>query len=313
MLGRIFLGCLFLLLIAACTPETATIPAPASTVGLPSITSTETATPASKSESSPLPSETEAPLATFEPTFTSTSAIPLPLLAFPTVTATDVPQPEAQTGAIQFYKPGPMSWVTSPVGFYGYAIPGFNDKGLIELYGEDGSVLNSEILQLSTAYKWAFFSWKLSFETRGAGELSRLSLSTRDQYGRLTALRALHLLLLPAGPEIINPAEELVERCILDAPIAGKRIAGGKVEVSGEMLAYNYLPLKLELIGIDGSILGSQAIAIPPGQAGKYFQFRIDILYSVRVSTAARLTISQADDSIPGTMYLYSQEITLNP
>jgi hypothetical protein len=171
-----------------------------------------------------------------------------------------------QSAAIQFYLPGPMSRVTSPVTFAGYAVPGFYHKGLIELYGEDGSLLASEILQLNTDYKWAYFSWSLSFEARGAGELGRLSLSTRDQYARLTAVQSVHLLLLPDGGEIINPSGSLMERCVITAPIAGKRISGGTVSVSGEMQPYNDLPLVVELIDRNGTSLGSVLVPILPGQ-----------------------------------------------
>jgi hypothetical protein len=248
-----------------------------------------------------------------EPVQTETPAPLLPTLANPTVPATSIAPPAAQTGTIQFYKPGPMSRVTTPVTFYGYAVPGYNHKGLIELYGEDGSLLDYEIIQLNTDYKWAFFSWSLAFDVRGAGELGRLSLSTRDQYGRLTAVSSVHLLLLSEGPEIINPADSLAERCVIESPEAGKRVSGGIVQVSGEMQSYNSLPLIVELITREGSSLGSQLVPITPGQEGTYAKFRVDIPYSVQASTTVLLTVRQSDDRIAGTMYLYSQEITLNP
>ncbi len=206
-----------------------------------------------------------------------------------------------------------MSQVTSPVHFYGYAVPGYNDKGLIQLHGEDGSLLASEVLQLNTAYKWAFFSWSLPFEVRGAGELGRLSLSTRDQYGRLTALQSVHLLLLPDGFEIINPPGSLAERCVIESPVAGKRISGGTVTVSGEMQPYNSLPLVVELVARDGSSLGTSLVSIGSGQVGTFIAFQVDIPYSVTTYTPVLLTVYQNDDRIGGTMYLYSQEIYLNP
>jgi hypothetical protein len=237
----------------------------------------------------------------------------LPTLTNPTAPATSFPPPEAQSAAIQFYVPGPMSQVTSPVHFYGYAIPGYNDKGRIQLYGEDGALLDSEVLQLNTAYKWAFFSWSLPFEVRGAGELGRLSLSTRDQYGRLTALQSVHLLLLPNGSEVVNPPGSLAERCVIESPVAGKRISGGNVSVSGEMQPYNSLPLVVELVARDGSSLGSSLVSVNPGQAGTFIAFQVDIPYSVTTYNPVLLTVSQNDDRIGGTMYLYSQEIYLNP
>jgi hypothetical protein len=213
---------------------------------------------------------------------------------------------------IQFYSPGPLSRVTSPVRFYGYAVPGHDSQGVIELIGEDGALLASELLQLNTSYKWAFFSWSLGFKTRGAGELARLTLTTRDEYGRRTAVQSVHLILLPDGMEVINPPGDLSERCVIESPAVGKRISGGTVLVSGEMRPYNSLPLLVELIAGDGTVLASQLVPLPNAN-GLYVPFQAELAYSVSKFTPVLLAVSQPDDRIGGTMYLYSQEINLNP
>ncbi len=306
---------LFTALVTACSPAVTVLPTPTSTQSplVPSWTTAPSATFTPEPPTATLPLPSPEPSSTQTLTPSATPATPLPTLFIPTASLTNLPLPAAQSSAIQFYTPGPLSQVTSPVRFFGYAVPGYNSKGLIELYGEDGSVLDSEVLQLNTVYRWAFFNWSLSFQARGAGELGRLSLSTRDQYGRLTAVQSLHLLLFPDGNEIINPPGSLAERCLLIAPLPGKRLSGGIVPVEGEMQAYNSLPLTVELVGRDGSILASQLVAVPSGQVGKAFAFRVEIPYIVTRSTPVLLTVRQADDRIPGTLYLYTQEITLNP
>ncbi|MBI4733083.1 MAG: hypothetical protein HY781_13340 [Chloroflexi bacterium] len=313
MQSRTSLTCLLLAALTACVPAVSTPPAPTASLGLPTVTQAETATITPELPSPAPPSVDLSPSPTAELLPTEPTMPTLPTLANPTMQATSIPQPETQSGVIQLFTPGPMSQVTSPVHFYGYAVPGYDDKGLIELYGEDGSLLASEILQLNTDYKWAFFSWSLPFDVRGAGELGRLTLSTRDQYGRLTAIQSVHLLLLPDGLEIINPPGSLAERCVIESPEAGKRITGGTVSVSGEMLPFNSLPLIVELVARDGSSLGSQLVSVSPGQEGAYLSFRVDMIYTVTVSTPVLLTVRQSDDRIGGTMYLYSQEIILNP
>lgn len=257
------------------------------------------------------PTSTPSPF--IEITSTATYSPPLPTLAAPTQQATSIPLPETAAAAIQFYSPGPLSRVTSPVKFYGYSISGYGSRGVIELFGEDGTLLADELLQLNTAFKWAFFYWKLDFEARGAGELGRLSLSTRDQYGRLTALQSVHLILLPNSIEIINPPGDLSERCIIDAPLPGKYIRGGTVSVSGVMRPYNDSPLIVELVGRDGTVVGSQLVPIPPQSAGSYVPFTVDIVYTISSYISALLQVSQMDDRIGGMMYLYSQEVYLNP
>jgi hypothetical protein len=53
----------------------------------------------------------------------------------------------------------------------GYAIPGYGNRGRVSLYGEDGRLLDSKLLQLNTVYTWAYFYGTLNFETQGVGEL----------------------------------------------------------------------------------------------------------------------------------------------
>lgn len=318
MYRRFILTCFLLAALTACLPATPPPAEPTRTADLPAVSPAQPSPqPLAASLTPEIVSPTPPPLEatpTFPPvpTDTATPSTPLPSLAPPTAQPTSVPQPEAGSSAIQFYSPGPLSRVTSPVAFYGYAIPGHNNKGVIELIGEDGSLLASELLQLNTSYKWAFFSWSLPFETRGAGELARLTLTTRDEHGRLTAVQSVHLILLPGGLEVINPPDDLSERCVIESPVAGKRISGGTVSVSGEMRPYNSLPLVVELVASDGSVLASQLVPIQPNH-GYYVPFQAVLAYSVSEYTPVLLTVSQPDDRIGGTMYLYSQEINLNP
>jgi hypothetical protein len=264
---------------------------------------------------SPVPELTSAPVGTFtlEPTITATIP-PFPTSSFlPTLVATSIPQPVEGSAAIQIYDPGPLSKLVSPILLYGYAVPGYGYKGNASLYGEDGRVLDSELLQLNTANKWAYFNWTLSFEVQGAGELGRLSLSTQDEYERFTAVYSIHLILLPEGFSIVNPPGDFKERCVIEKPAAGFRIAGGTLTVAGEMRPFNDLPLVVELVDRAGTVLTALPVAIEPGSNDSYTPFLLTLPYSITRGTSARLTIYQPDERIPGTMYLYSQEVFLNP
>ena len=165
---------------------------------------------------------------------------------------------------IQFLGPGPLSKIVSPVRVYGYAVPGYHNKGTLELYGEDGHLLASQLLQLNTPYKWANFYWEMSFDINSVGELGRLTLSTQDEYGRVNAVNSVHLLLLSEGSSIINQPGNLKERCVIEQPAAGQRLAGGVLTVVGKMRPYNNLPLTVELVGRDGSVIGTQTVPISP-------------------------------------------------
>ena len=249
---------------------------------------------------------------TFEPTIAETPQ-PVPtLIPLATTALTAIPQPSADAGAIQIFGPGPQSKIVSPLNIYGYAIPGYKDKGRVDLYGEDGRLVASQILQLNTAYKWAYFYWPLPFKISSAGELGRLTMSTQDKYGRINALYSIHLLLLPEGSSIVTPPGNLRERCVIVQPVAGQRISGGVLSVSGKMLPFNNLPLTVQLIDRDGNVANSQLVALSAA-GDNYAPFRVDIPYRISKGTWELLVVSQFDDRIGGLMYLYSQEIFINP
>jgi hypothetical protein len=239
---------------------------------------------------------------------------PLPTLDLaPTPPPTDIPQPAAGSSAIQIYSPGPLSKVVSGLRAYGYALPGYDDRGRIELFGEDGRLLAWQNLQLLTSVRWAYFIWDVPFQTNAAGELGRLTVSTRDQYGRLTALNSVRLLLLSQGYPLLYPPGNLQERCVIELPLRGTRITGGRLLVEGEIRPYNGLPLSVELIARDGAVVGSQVLVVAPSPEDSYLPFRAEITYTVAAPTDALLTVSQPDDRVPGLMYVYTQPAFINP
>jgi hypothetical protein len=238
---------------------------------------------------------------------------PLPPLEPATLAATSIPQPTADSAAIQMLSPGPLSKIVSPLIVNGYAVPGYDDKGHLELYGEDGRLLASQLLQLNTPHKWALFYLELTFHSGSVGELGRLSLSTLDKYGRITAVNSVHLLLLSEGSSIVNPPGNLQERCVIEKPVVGQRVSGGILSVSGKMQPFNNLPLTAELISRDGQIIGTGLVPISTAPDGGYQSFRVDIPYRIPNASWVLLVVRQFDDRISGIMYLFSQEILLNP
>lgn len=318
----IFLTCTLLAFLTACVPGTATSSPLLTLTPILSVTSLPTEQPLEAATGTPtleavspteVHSSNPATTATLEPTIIET-IVPLPTIDLsPTQAATSISQPAVGSSVIQFFSPGPLSKLVSPVTLFGYAIPGYNNKGRVYLYGEDGRLLASELLQLNAAFTWAFFNLTLPFEIQAAGELARLTISTQDQYGRLIAVNSVHLILLSEGFSVINPPGDLKERLILNKPVPGRRIAGGTVTVAGEMRPFNSLPLVVELVGRDGNIIASKLVATSPTPDDSYVPFQIDMPYSISYGAWARLVIRQPDERIGGTMYLYSWEVYLSP
>ena len=312
MLSRLVRTCVLLAALTACARLVVTPPA------LPTLTPSPEAAVTLPPAASPTPqlvSPTPQPSPTIQIVVTpSQTRVPLPTLQLaPTAAPTAIPQPAAGSSAIQIFSPGPLSKIVSLVKAYGYSLPGYNDMGRIELFGEDGRLLAWQNLQLVTTVRWAYFYMELPFQTSAAGELGRLSVSTRDQYGRLTALNSVRLLLLPQGYSLLFPPGSLQERCVLDQPVRGQRTSGGMLSVTGEVRPYNSMPLSVELVARDGQVVGSQLVPVAPSADDRYIALRVDVPYSVSSLTDALLTISQSDDRIGGLMYVYSQSVLINP
>jgi hypothetical protein len=121
------------------------------------------------------------------------------------------------------------------------------------------------------------------------------------------------LLLLTEGTSIINLPGNLKERCAITQPAAGQRLSGGILTVVGKMRPYNNLPLMLELVGRDDGVIGTQEVPISTASNEAEVPFRVDMHYNISKPVWALLSVRQNDDRIGGLMYLYSQEIYLNP
>lgn len=302
--------------LGACTPTIveqmptlASLPIPSSTSFLQTNQPIETPSPSLE----PFQSEYTPSNETLEAFITYTPTQDLEVSSTVTPTTTPVPQPSADSGVIQILGPGPSSKVISPLSVYGYTLTSISQRGRVDLYGEDGRLLVSRQILLESEYKWAFFSVVLAFKSVSNAELGKVSVSTLDQYGRENAVSSYQLFLLSEGENFIYPSGSIKERCILQTPIKNQSISGGSFNISGKYLPYNHLPLSIRLIDRDRSILTSQIISMQYNEGSGYIPFQLFMNYSISSAKWVLLEIKQDDDRIPGTAYLFSQEIFLYP
>lgn len=275
--------------------------------------------PAVGEEATPTPalsgpaSGTPQPVASPTPPATETATASPPPYFPPTATFTPLPTPAITEAAIQINLPGPLSKVTSPIYVRGYVVPGYNNRVRVELFGEDGRLLARQATSVYTSTTWAYLSVDLRFEIGAAGELGRLTVSTEDRFGRVQALSSVHLLLLSAGEDLINPPEPPYERCLLSWPLPGGQVSGSILLVDGQFRPINRQPLVIELVSESGGVIATRLVSVEPAPDDSYVPFAVDLPYLIEAPMWARLVVRQPDDRIPGTMYLYSQEIALYP
>jgi len=226
----------------------------------------------------------------------------------PTVTPTN---PEA---VIQIVYPGSLSKVISPIKLEAYAQPGAENKVFIDLIGENGQVIASEIRKYQNLSRlWAPVNLEIPFQLDQAAEYARLQIRTEDQFHRTIALSPIHLILQSNGIDRIYPNTILIDRCVIRSPKLNEVIAGSLLIVDGEFLPFNEQPILIELITETGYVINSKFIQLQSKSSDPFISFKIDIPFQVSNRTPVRLTMSQRDERIPGFLYVYSQLLILIP
>ena len=249
---------------------------------------------------------TEPPALTLEPTLTAApSQTPTPL---PTFTPTAIPG--HNRSAIQISSPGPMSRVISPIQLRMDVIAGDSASVQVDLYGEDGRLLSRMLKRVLPHPDGSYQFIKIPFEIPGAGELGRVTVSTTDKAGRITALNSVHVLLVSSGSNEINPSGNPSEPIGVFNPLLGELVSGGVLNVRGDVWPFNLQPVIFELLGPDGNSISLRILTVDSINPQL---FETTIPYKVTEPTLARLSIRQDDDRISGLFYVYSQEVLLNP
>lgn len=250
---------------------------------------------------SAVPTETLTPSITPSPTLTLTPA--------PTDTLT--PSPSAPASQIRIQTPGPMSKVISPITLRMQVVSGSSELVQVDLQGEDGRLLARKLERVPSWPGGYYVSLKLPFEIRAAAEVGRITISTKDDAGRLQSQLAMRVLLLSVGDNEITPEGDPAERAVFYAPPRKDAVAqDGVVNVEGRFLPFNDQPVILELLDQEGRSIGLRVLDF--NGTGEQL-FTTTVPYKVSEPTPARLVLRQDDERLDGLVYVYSQEILLEP
>lgn len=250
---------------------------------------------------SAIPTETTAPPETPIPTETLT----------PSPTDTLTPSPSAPASQIRIQTPGPMSKITSPISLRMQVVSGGSELVQIDLQGEDGRLLARKLVRVPSWPGGYMVSVKLPFEVRLAAEVGRITISTKDDFGRIQSQLGMRVLLLSIGSDEITPEGDPSERAVFYAPPRKDAEAqGGILNVEGRFLPFNNQPVILDLLNQEGRTIGLRVLDLS-GTGEQLFSTTIP--YTVNEPTLARLVLRQEDERLDGLIYVYSQEVLLNP
>lgn len=299
-------------------------------------TVTSTSVPSETSNTTPLvsitptpqPSTTETSNVTSTPSLSPTITLKPTLTLIPTRTRypTLTPRPSrtktvtlTPTPRLAYFRInnlGQFSFVTSPVRPEAIVSPGEDGIITVELIGEDGRSIIKENFNYQNYMDRHFgIAPPIEFDLNYASEYGRLIISTKDRFNRTIFLTSVDLILLELGSNKITSPKDLTEPILIREPGYDETVAGGMIIFEGLARTLNTNPVIIECIDPEGNILCEAQVEIEaPNQVLSHIPFQAYLPYSVTESTNVRLTIRQESASrLPGTIYLVSYEITLDP
>jgi hypothetical protein len=289
-------------LLAGCTRSSTPVPAPFPPDSLPTIVALTGQAAFATSDAltqSVSPTQTSLPIET-----------PIPATPRPSPTPTFEPG-FSDFAQIRFLSPGPMSKVISPLNLQVLLVAGESEIVQVDLLGEDGRVLNRKLERVTRDRAGLYRSFKLTFEIRAVSELGWIQISTKDDQGRIQALNTLQVLLFFTGSNEINPAGNIIyERVMLEGLKDGATVSGGVLTLKGRIWPFNTQPVFAELILPDGKPAGTRVLTFKGVDTES---FETTIPYKVKEPVQARLTFRQVSPELDQLVYVYTQEIHLNP
>jgi hypothetical protein len=141
-----------------------------------------------------------------------------------------------------------------------------------------------------------------------------LQVITNDRAGRVVYLMSVEVVLVSVGrAEIFSPALTQ-EPVILRFPEESMVISGGTLLVSGLARPVNDQIFTLELVTESGAVIQTKQFTVdPPSPEISHSPFFLEIPYQVSEPTNVRLTFRQSDPRIPGSVFVSSWWVILEP
>ena len=194
-------------------------------------------------------------------------------------------------------------------------MPGYQNEVTIELRGEDQRILSRQIIPLPYINKYGYASlvMNLAFEIPGTAEAGRLVISTQDEYGRMTALNSVALILLALGKSDLLAPNDVRESLFIQQPAPKSVIQGGKLIVNGYALQTSDQFLMLQLIATDGRVVGKRVASLSVPPEGGYGNFITEVPYTVTEATPALLVVWEGEGGFKNVVQLSSVDVLLGP
>lgn len=211
--------------------------------------------------------------------------------------------------------PGNNARLVSPIKMKFVSQPGANGVIRIDLIGHDNRYIFRKIMDYS-AYqgKPLLLEEEIPFEVR-ADEKARLQVVLENIKGKPIHLTSVELILLQVRGTETDGEPAVYPRIIIDQPSSGITINSDNIEIRGKIKPVNNTPLVFEAMTKDWNTLTSRMITVNiPADQTAYSTFDVKLANVADGETPVTLRIRQeSDNSINGTVFLWSEDLTLVP
>lgn len=258
---------------------------------------------------------------TYQPAVTATHTLlpeQLPLLTptpeLPLATSTLELTSLLVLDPVQIFTPGPGSQVVAPISLEGQLmLPQTAWLLRIELYSLDGTLLSRKV------YDWeaikrndGVFSDQLDFEISTLAEDGWLIWRVEDQLRTPLAINSVLLTLISEGAPLVTRQAWQAKMIDIQQPAGIGAYEGGELTVSGLTRLAAEKPLKIQLVGPDGRVVGQRLAKIEP-QVGEFLPFTAQVPYQVQEETQVTLIVYQDDGPAGIITHLASLPVILRP
>ena len=221
------------------------------------------------------------------------------------------PTPE---DAILILEPGPGSQLTSPLRVAGMADSTFEQHLVVRIILDDGAelALAPTIIQTELGQRGPF-SIEIPFTITGERQAFIQVYATSARDGGTTHLSSVGVTLTDTGPVDIRPVTDYAERINIYTPGLGSTVSGGSALVSGFALASFEQHLLVEVLDVDGNVIGFSPVIVTAPDWGIPGPFVVDIPYTLEEAGPGRVVVRDPSPAFDGDVHLASVEIMLEP
>jgi hypothetical protein len=237
-----------------------------------------------------------------------------PLLADQLPLPPNTSQQPVPEDAILILEPGPGSQLTSPLHVAGMADSTFEQHLVVRVVLDDGTelALTPTIIQVELGQRGPF-SIDIPFTITGERQAFIQIYSTSARDGGITHLSSVGVTLSETGPVDIRPVTDYAERINIYTPGLGNTVSGGVALVAGFALASFEQHLLVEVLDVDGNVIGFSPVIVTAPDWGIPGPFVVDVPYTLGEAGPGRVVVRDPSPAFDGDVHLASVEVMLEP